>query len=247
MLRNNRERLPDHFVTWNRSDPSVRVDVYRNTVLSSLIEVLLATFPVTAAIVGTDFFRAMAGEFVAVSPPTGPVMAEYGRRFPHFIRDFEPASGLPYLGDMADFEMARLTVMNACDANGMEARVFHELLADPDRLLEISIEFIPASRLIRSKFALLSLWQAHQHDSVQNISLAGIDLAQGENALIARSEWTVTALPLSEAGAALCHRLMEGDTLGAAIDKVSPDNAALDETLLVLIQSGVVAGFTHQQ
>ena len=48
-----------------RVAPARRFAVYRNNVAAGLIRALEARFPVTRRLVGDDFFRAMAGGFVA--------------------------------------------------------------------------------------------------------------------------------------------------------------------------------------
>ena len=66
-----------------------RYNVYRNNVTVSLINALAATFPATLRITGTDFFRAMARFHVRATPPTSPLLFEYGRDFPDFIESYE--------------------------------------------------------------------------------------------------------------------------------------------------------------
>ena len=54
---------PPGLHAWNGSDPAARLAVYRNNVVSSLIDALADTFPVVQQLVGEEFFRAMAGVF----------------------------------------------------------------------------------------------------------------------------------------------------------------------------------------
>ena len=70
-----------------------RYDVYRNNVTVSLIDALAAVFPATRRITGPDFFRAMARFHVRATPPTSPLLFEYGRDFPDFIAGYEHARG----------------------------------------------------------------------------------------------------------------------------------------------------------
>lgn len=67
---------PAGLTAWNGSDPTRRFAVYRNNVISSLID----TFPVTLALVGEAFFRAMAGVLVRQAPPRSVRLADYGER-----------------------------------------------------------------------------------------------------------------------------------------------------------------------
>ena len=66
-----------------------RYNVYRNNVTVSLIEALAVAFPATQRITGPDFFRAMARFHVRATPPTSPLLFEYGRDFPDFIAGYE--------------------------------------------------------------------------------------------------------------------------------------------------------------
>jgi hypothetical protein len=71
-----------------------RYNVYRNNVTVSLINALAAVFPATQRITGTDFFRAMARFYVRATPPTSPLLFEYGRDFPNFIEQYEYAQSV---------------------------------------------------------------------------------------------------------------------------------------------------------
>ena len=76
-----------------------RYNVYRNNVTVSLIDALAATYPAVQRIAGVEFFRAMARCHVRATPPTSPLLFEYGRDFPDFIERYEYAShgiGLAY-------------------------------------------------------------------------------------------------------------------------------------------------------
>ena len=44
-----------------------------------------------------EFFRAMARFHVRATPPTSPLLFEYGRGFPAFIEGYEHAQGMPWL------------------------------------------------------------------------------------------------------------------------------------------------------
>src|SRR5262245_61572539 len=58
-----------------------RYNVYRNNVTVSLIDALAAIFPATQRITGGEFFRAMARFHLRETPPTSPLLFEYGRDF----------------------------------------------------------------------------------------------------------------------------------------------------------------------
>ena len=74
-----------------------RYNVYRNNVTSSLIDALAAIYPAVQRITGVEFFRAMARFHIRATPPTSPLLFEYGRDFPAFIEQYEYAGAMPWL------------------------------------------------------------------------------------------------------------------------------------------------------
>ncbi len=134
---------PPGLTAWNQSDPGRRFAVYRNNVMVSLIDALADTYPVTQALVGEEFFRAMAGVFARSRPPRSPVMAHYGEGFAGFIEDFQPAAGLPYLADVARLELLRVQAYHAADAAAVPAEEIALLLADAGRLAQARFSFSP--------------------------------------------------------------------------------------------------------
>src|SRR5215467_11346044 len=72
---------------WNPSMPRLP----RNNVTVSLVDALAAIYPAIQRITGVDSFRAMARFHVRTTPPTSPLLFEYGRDFPAFIEQYECA------------------------------------------------------------------------------------------------------------------------------------------------------------
>jgi hypothetical protein len=93
-----------------------RFGVYRNNVLSGLIEALQESFPAVRRLVGEECFRAMARLYAILSPPRSAVMLQYGADFPAFIAGFEPTAALPYLPEVARIERAWLEAYHAMEA-----------------------------------------------------------------------------------------------------------------------------------
>src|SRR5665213_1812162 len=59
-----------------------RFGVYRNNVITGLIEALQDSFPAVCRLVGEEYFRAMARLYVTARPPRSPVLLQYGADFP---------------------------------------------------------------------------------------------------------------------------------------------------------------------
>ena len=234
-------RSPPGLKTCNGSDPARRLDVYRNNVVASLVDALAAGFPVTLALVGVEFFRAMARIHAASAPPGSPLMMEYGRAFPDFIATFAPAADVVYLADVARLERLRVDAYHAADAVPLGADDFRPLLADPGRLLELRLALHPACRWLRSSHAVFSLWAAHQGAA----ELRDIDPARPEAALVIRPDCEVRVLSLPPGGSDFLDVLGNGGTLAEAASRGIAANPVFDlsANLAGLIEHGLAVGF----
>src|SRR5688572_24273478 len=112
-----------------------RYGIYRNNVTASLVDALAKVFPATERITGTEFFRALARAHVRACPPKSPLLFEYGRDFPDFVEQFEPARSMPWLADVARIERAWLDAYHAADAAPLALAALAAI--PPDRLGDI--------------------------------------------------------------------------------------------------------------
>ncbi|MDP2358944.1 MAG: DNA-binding domain-containing protein [Beijerinckiaceae bacterium] len=218
-----------------------RFNVYRNNVAVSLVEALCTNYPVCRQIVGDDFFRAMARIYVASNKPSSPIMHLYGRDFCNFIDCFQPASCTPYLADVARLEAARVSAYHAQDYLPLLSADFAAL--DPERLANLRITLHPAARIVRSNFAIVSVWGAHQGaQSVENI-----DPFTAEDALVTRPNLHVETSLLPPGGAELLESLARGGVLAeaAAQSCLSSSEFNLAQVLNVLISTGAACLFTY--
>lgn len=203
---------PQGLRAWNGSDPTARLAVHRNNVVSSLIDALAETFPVVQELVGEEFFRAMAAVFVRSTLPRSPVLARHGQEFAGFIERFKPAGSVPYLADMARLEMARVRAYHAADAAALAPETVSLALASGDRIGELRLVCHPSVAVVSSPYAVVSLWAAHQDGS----DLGAIDLDQPEDAIVLRAGLDVLALRLPPGGAEFVNSLLRGRSLGDA-------------------------------
>ena len=229
---------PAGLSTWNDSDPAVRFAVYRNNVVASLIDALADTFPVVQELVGEPFFRAMARLFIQTEPPRSPVLAYYGESFPEFIERFPPAASVPYLVDVARLEMLRVQAYHAIDRAPLTPEMINRALANPEALPDLVLEFHPSMALLHSRYAVVSLWSAHQG----NLDIATINPLVPESALIIRPELEVEVRLLNPGTADFIKHLLAGTTLCYAAERVAEAHAEFDlvNSLGLLIQSQAI-------
>ncbi len=220
-------RCPPGLMTWNGSDPGRRFDVYRNNVMVSLIDALADSCPVAEALVGTRFFRAMAGIFVCANLPVSPVMAHYGKGFDAFIRTFEPAAGVPYLADVARLELLRVQAFHAADAVPLKSADLAHVLANADALPGARIALHPSVAVMPSPFAIASLWLAHQSDDV-SAALGGVDAMRAEAVLISRVGLDVTMFSIDAATSVFVTSLAADMALASAAGRAQATDPAFD-------------------
>lgn len=206
--------VPAGLSTWNGSDPASRFAVYRNNVVVSLIDALADTFPVTQALVGEAFFRAMARVFLQTNQVKTRVLTWLGASFADFIETFPPATCLTYLSDVARLEMLRVRAYHAADAQPIELQILSQALADPDALGGLKLRLHPSAYLLKSQHAVWSLWAAHQ--DILSVEAIKSELAQ--TVLVFRRDLNVEILNLSMAQGHFVTLLMAGEGLALAAD-----------------------------
>lgn len=236
---------PGGLRAWNGSDPSSRLAVHRNNVVSSLVDALADTFPVVQALVGAKFFRAMAGVFVRRSPPRSPILAHYGRDFPAFIARFEPASCVHYLADVAWLEAARVQAYHAADATPVSTEAVGLALSAADsagQADELRLTIHPTVSALSSPYAVVSLWAAHQGGGEGDGELAGLDPDQPECAVVLRQNLDVLVLRAPPGAAEFLLSLQRGVSLGEAAARAADAAPGFDlaTTLSLLLAHGAL-------
>ena len=234
---------PDGLVGPDGKAAVKRFGVYRNNVVVSLIDALAATFPAVQRIVGEEFFRAMARVHALATPPTSPLMAEYGREFPAFLEGFEPAQSLPYLPDVARIERAWLDAYHAADAAPLDPAALGNV--PPERLGAVRFIAHPAVRIVRSRYAAVSITAMNRSDG----DVSPVDVARPEDALLTRPHLEVALRSLPPGGASFLLALMNGATLGEAAAAGTNDHADFDLPANIggMLEAGVFTAIELEQ
>jgi len=148
--------VPQSLLQPNGRPAQQRFDVYRNNVMSGLVDALVVGFPIVLRLLGDEYFRALAAAFAREHPPQSPVLACYGEAFPAFLQGFEPLKDYPYLADVARLELARRASHNAADQVACAAHQLNGL--DPDQLMELVPVAHPSSRWVLSEWPIHEIW-----------------------------------------------------------------------------------------
>ncbi len=186
-----------------------RFAVYRNNVIVSLTEALGRTFPAVRNLLGEEYFAALAREFIRAYPPKSPVLGDYGDDFGDFLDAFPPLASYPYLGDVARMERAYLSAYHAADAPMLNPERLAGL--EGEQLAGLCFTLHPATRLVTSRWPVLSLFEANRGgDGLTDLS------AGGESVLITRPELTVELSRLEPGAFVFFQALGQGEALGEA-------------------------------
>ncbi len=206
--------VPDTVVDPRGRIAPKRFAVYRNNVTVSLIEALKATFPAVAALVGEAFFNDMARRFARATPPTSPLLFEYGATFHEFIASYEPAAGLPFLADVARLDRAWLDAYHAADGEPFSPEAL--AACGQEELMSARFTALPATRLVASAYPLVTIWQAAREGRQPQFG----ERPTPEWALVTRPDINVFVVALAPAEGQLFASLIAGQCLGEAGEAV---------------------------
>jgi hypothetical protein len=236
---------PPGLKAWNGSDPARRFAVYRNNVIVSLIDALADTYPVTVQMVGKDFFLAAARGYARLHPPRSPILAHYGEDFGDYLGHLPEAAHLAYMPDLARLEWLYVRAFHAADAEAVTPSAIAATLSTEVLLSEARLGLHPALAVLKTKYAVVSLWAAHQ----DVLAINDVDPYTPESALIWRAELRVQIQKIDCGAATFISQLQRGAGLQSAANAVLTEDTEFDlaASLALLIRSGAVSSIHTQR
>lgn len=144
-----------------------RLEVYRANVRAGRLSALRAAYPVVEALVGSEFFEALARAHAQEQGSTNGDLNRFGQHFARFLQGFEPVrsqSDLAYLPDVAQLEWAA-----------------HQAESAPEG---------PSWAAVESRFAIADIWNWHQV-SREAASGQALDVHRAQTALVFRDGFLV--------------------------------------------------------
>lgn len=218
-----------------------RLDIYKNTVAVGLGQTLAEIYPVVRALVGADFFNAMAHVYFQKNRPASPVLSEYGRSFGDFIDTFDPAKNVPYLADVARLERAWLDAWHAADC--LPIGIENLALINESAVDDLRITLHPSVSLLESTGPHVSIWQAHQNNQMADLSSIS---NTPEYALVVRPALDVHVISLTKQAYLFSEKLSQGARLGAVCDAMSEIDGFDPSThLAALFTVGAITALHH--
>jgi len=210
---------------------------YRANAHAHAERALLDAYPVVAALVGSEAFEALAHALWHHQPPERGDLGEWGAALADFIAAQPDLADLPYLPDTARLEWAMQAAARAGDAV-VDAASFARLESEPPERLRLL--FAPGTAVLRSRWPVLSLLDAHLHGDPDFATVAQRLAARvAEDVRVWRQGGAVRLTPLDAATARFEYSLLQGHTLGQALDTTPIDALAW---LTDAVRSGLCTG-----
>ena len=164
----------------------------------------------------------MARSFILENPPQNGCLNFYGEGFDQFVAQFELAQSLPYLPDIAAFEIALSKAYYAADDQALNMETLSS--ADPESLAELNLKPRTSVTLIQSSYPLTSIrdfCMAESQDGNLRIDQGG------ETLLIYRPALETQTIQLSKDEFMFIHAL-KAEPLGIALSKTLNAHPAFD-------------------
>jgi hypothetical protein len=219
-----------------------RLNVYRNNVTLSLIDVLQSKYSIVRTIVSDSFFDYAAHEYIKCHPSISGNLDSYGHYFAEFLAIFPPVQNLPYLPDIARYEWYDHLAHHAADATADMTEILEKLNSPEEELAHDKFILHPTLQLLSSPYPIDQIVSIAQDNSESTVALK----EHGSNILFIRPEYQVLTETVSDAVAEFILALSQQQTLGEAYERAAQKDKEFDagEGLGVLLKyQGIVKIF----
>ena len=216
------------FATMLRAErpPGGRAGIYHNNRRANFCKALALTYPVTARIVGEEFFIRQALDYLALHPSRQGDLHHAGRRFPQFLAAGFASQGseFAYLADLARLEWAWAEALVCADASTVGSESLTTF--DPSTWPLLRFDLHPSVALIRSDWPIHTIFEEHRREQPALVSLS----AGGEYVAVLRRAQIVEAHRLSAGEYRWWTALQSGQTLGEAVEDLVNEPARASGT-----------------
>ena len=199
-----------------------RLNIYRNNVNISLREALSAVYPVVNLLVGDEFFKSMAHNYIKLHPSMSGNLHDFGKHFSQFIKNFSPARKLIYLPDIAKLEWAYHSIFHAANSPTFDIEKLQQVSTTDYG--ELFFKLSPACTLIDSQYPILQIWKTNKAliDNPELEPFEPISLDEGGDLiLVLRKDLDIEFHQLSACEFSFLKALQQGDNFFSACDAAS--------------------------
>ena len=221
--------------------PEQRIDIYAQMYYARLREVLHEDFPRVAAVLGCADFDTVVRAYLVDHPSTCPSLRHLGRQFAAFLDTRAETASLPFLGDLARLEWARLDVFDAPDGELLRADHLQDIA--PEAWPGLRFRLTPACQILHSDWPVHEIWAAAEKDPPR-YECVRVDKT---TLRVWRDGFAVYHAKMDAIEHAAFDRVLAGDPFAAvcgAVEAFLPEEeaaAAVGSLLLRWIEDGLLA------
>ena len=213
---------PVHAVPWR---------VHRNTIWRGWVEAMGDAYPITKALIGPEMFGASARRFLRETPPNNAALKLIGGGFSSWIAGHAVEGVPPYLADIAMLERLWLEAFHAPDADVMPPEMIGQF--DPARVLDLTVEFHPSLGIIASDYPIDVIFDLHSSEAIEQTDQISLP-DRGVHITVSRPGVDVLVAAISATSFSLITILLQGATLGEALDHAGGLDLALPDLQSIL-------------
>ena len=199
------------------------LSIHRNNVTITLREALAAVYPVVRQLLGDDFFSDVANRYLHNRPCRSGNLHDFGNEFAAALAGDQRLLPFEYLADVAALEWAYHTTFHGPDAAALEWEKLHQWT--PEQFGGLHFVLHPGLSLLSSVHPVLTIWEAHQRDSLPE----RVDLGIGaEHVMVIRPQQEVELHRVTEVDVVFLDSLGDGVTLEQATEAAIAADEAFD-------------------
>lgn len=200
-----------------------RFALYRGNLTANWQRALAGAYPVLEALVGDEFFRALARRYAHSHPCREGDLNHFGAALAAFLGDFGGLDDYPYMADVARLEWA----LHRAHYGSDEAPLAPAALAaiEPALLGESRIALHPTVALIASKWAIGHIWRAHQPAATEPLPY---ELHAACRMIVHRPRWRAECREAGIGEFAALQALARGEHLGDALERAADAESDFD-------------------
>lgn len=244
-LQNLQDEIAEAIITnQQQSDsihPAARISIHHNNMMSALFRTMKNTYPLISKLVGDDFFRITASEYIKQYPSRSGNLNDYGAYFSDFIAEFQPLKDLIYLAEVAQFEWICHELAFAADHGNLDISALKHI--HPDQYNQLHFILHPASFLMKCHYPILQIIDLCQGNIEGDLQLKDTGL----NLLIHRQEYELKLTPLDQGDFCFLKQIQQGSSLQDALEKtlILDPEFNLEEKLPEWVQNSIIIDFYH--
>lgn len=203
---------------------AARLDIHRNNLREGFIKALALGFPVIERLVGEDYFRHLALDFLKSHPSRSGNLHHIGAPLADFLRRRFEHTAHACFADIAALEWAHQEALVAADTPAISAAALRGV--DPALYGLLHFDLHPAVRLVQSSYPIIRIWRANQADVETNDT---IDLGSGgDNVLVLRTPECIEFHRIPAGDLAFLFALSRGENLSAALEEAQAAEVGFD-------------------